>query len=86
MNRSNISYDFKELRPQIVILAPGAKPFLLPIEGKRTTWSSKLCIKSDVNISQAGNVAIIGGGSPVGMETAEYNSSSRSWKCKRYFN
>lgn len=60
----------EELRPQIVILATGAKPFLLPIEGKETMVLANDVLNGDVNIP-SGNVAIIGGGM-VGMETAEY--------------
>ena len=60
----------EELHPQTVILATGAKPFVLPVEGKESMIQANDVLSGAVNIL-GGNIAIIGGGM-VGMETAEY--------------
>ncbi|MDO4663486.1 MAG: FAD-dependent oxidoreductase [Erysipelotrichaceae bacterium] len=59
-----------DLHPQIVILATGAKPIVLPVEGSECLIQANDVLSGSINIL-GGNVAIIGGGM-VGMETAEY--------------
>lgn len=59
-----------DLHPQIVILATGAKPIVLPVEGSESLIQANDVLSGSINIL-GGNVAIIGGGM-VGMETAEY--------------
>ncbi len=56
--------------PDIVILATGAEPFVLPVEGKEEMILANDVLSGKTPIP-AGNVAVIGGGM-VGMETAEY--------------
>ena len=56
--------------PDIVILATGAKPFVLPVEGKEAMIQANAVLNGEVSILN-GKVAIIGGGM-VGIETAEY--------------
>lgn len=60
----------EQLNPQIVILATGAKPIVLPVEGSESLIQANDVLSGSINIL-GGNVAIIGGGM-VGMETAEY--------------
>lgn len=69
--QSEVTPSFiEQLNPQIVILATGAKPIVLPVEGSETLIQANDVLSGSVNIL-GGNVAIIGGGM-VGMETAEY--------------
>lgn len=56
--------------PEVVVLATGAKPFVLPVEGKESMIQANDVLSGKTPIP-GGNVAIIGGGM-VGMETAEY--------------
>lgn len=60
----------EQFNPQIVILATGAKPIVLPVEGSESLIQANDVLSGSINIL-GGNVAIIGGGM-VGMETAEY--------------
>lgn len=60
----------EQFSPQIVILATGAKPIVLPVEGSESLIQANDVLSGSINIL-GGNVAIIGGGM-VGMETAEY--------------
>lgn len=60
----------KAQHPDIVILATGAEPFVLPVEGKEQMIVANDVLSGKVPIP-GGNVAVIGGGM-VGMETAEY--------------
>lgn len=60
----------REENPDIVILATGAEPFVLPVEGKENMIQANDVLGGRVSIP-GGNVAVIGGGM-VGMETAEY--------------
>lgn len=60
----------EQFNPQIVILATGAKPIVLPVEGSESLIQANDVLGGSINIL-GGNVAIIGGGM-VGMETAEY--------------
>ena len=60
----------KAENPDIVILATGAEPVVLPVEGKETMIQANDVLSGKTPIP-GGNVAIIGGGM-VGMETAEY--------------
>lgn len=60
----------KAEQPDLVILATGAEPFVLPVEGKETMIQANDVLSGNVPIL-GGNVAVIGGGM-VGMETAEY--------------
>lgn len=62
--------DIKSENPDIVILATGAEPFVLPVEGKETLIQANDVLSGKTAIP-GGNVAVIGGGM-VGMETAEY--------------
>ena len=62
--------DIKSENPDIVILATGAEPFVLPVEGKETLIQANDVLSGKIAIP-GGNVAVIGGGM-VGMETAEY--------------
>lgn len=56
--------------PEVVVLATGAKPFVLPVEGKESMIQANDVLSGKTPIP-GGNVAIIGGGM-VGMETVEY--------------
>ena len=60
----------KAENPDIVILATGAKPIVLPVEGMETMIQANDVLSGKVLIL-GGNAAIIGGGM-VGIETAEY--------------
>lgn len=60
----------KAENPDIVILATGAEPIVLPVEGKETMIQANDVLSGKVPIL-GGNAAIIGGGM-VGIETAEY--------------
>lgn len=60
----------KAENPDVVILATGAKPVVLPVEGKESMIQANDVLSGKTPIP-GGNVAIIGGGM-VGMETAEY--------------
>ncbi len=60
----------EQFNPQIVILATGAKPIVLPVEGSESLIQANDVLSGSMNIL-GGNVAIIGGGL-VGLETAEY--------------
>ena len=60
----------KEEQPDVVLLATGAEPFVLPVEGKESMIQANDVLSGKVPIP-GGNVAVIGGGM-VGMETAEY--------------
>ena len=60
----------EQFNPQIVILATGAKPIVLPVEGSESLIQANDVLSGSINILGS-NVAIIGGGM-VGMETAEY--------------
>lgn len=60
----------KETDPDVVILATGAKPVLLPVDGKEEMIAANDILSGKISIP-GGNVAVIGGGM-VGIETAEY--------------
>ena len=60
----------KEIEPDVVILATGAEPLILPIEGKEDMIAANDILSGKISIP-GGNVAVIGGGM-VGIETAEY--------------
>ena len=60
----------KEINPDVVILATGAKPVLLPVDGKEEMIAANDILSGKISIP-GGNVAVIGGGM-VGIETAEY--------------
>lgn len=60
----------KAENPDVVILATGAEPIVLPVEGKETMIQANDVLSGKVPIL-GGNAAIIGGGM-VGIETAEY--------------
>ena len=60
----------KETDPDVVILATGAKPVLLPVDGKEEMIAANDILSGNISIP-GGNVAVIGGGM-VGIETAEY--------------
>ena len=60
----------KAEQPDVVLLATGAEPFVLPVEGKESMIQANDVLSGKVPIP-GGNVAVIGGGM-VGMETAEY--------------
>lgn len=68
--REATSSVIEQFNPQIVILATGAKPIVLPVEGSESLIQANDVLGGSINIL-GGNVAIIGGGM-VGMETAEY--------------
>ena len=57
-------------QPDVVLLATGAEPFVLQVEGKESMIQANDVLSGKVPIP-GGNVAVIGGGM-VGMETAEY--------------
>lgn len=60
----------KAEQPDVVLLATGAEPFVLQVEGKESMIQANDVLSGKVPIP-GGNVAVIGGGM-VGMETAEY--------------
>ena len=60
----------KSENPDIVILATGAEPIVLPVEGRETMIQANDILSGKVPVS-GGKVAVIGGGM-VGIETAEY--------------